>query len=86
VELNGKKLEVTLNNNGKWVDPSNPTRSYVISKLGRIKINTIGSQKLIMRVISEQPGISQTPIVRDDPEQRGPAGIVLVKVNMVPVK
>jgi alpha-L-fucosidase len=86
VELGGQKLEVTMNDDGKWLDPSNPTRSYVISKLGRIKINAIGSQQLVMRVISEQPSVSQTPPSGEVPGRRGPAGIVLVKVNLVPVE
>lgn len=69
---------VTMNDDGKWVDPSNPTRSYVISKLGRIKINAIGSQQLVMRVISEQPSVSQTPPSGEGLGRRGPAGIVVI--------
>jgi alpha-L-fucosidase len=86
VELNGQKLEVALDDNGKWVDPSNPTRSYVISKLGRVKISKVGSQQLAMRFASEQPGVSQAPPAGGGPGRGAPAGLVLVKVNLVPVK
>jgi alpha-L-fucosidase len=90
VDLNGKIIEFPLNNDGKWVDDSNPVQPYFISKLGRIKINNKGSQILTMQLLNGQPSVPpqapQGPAGGTRPQRRGPSGTVLVKAMLVPVK
>ena len=49
--------------------------------LGGRRLTSTGNQ-IVNNIIADQG----KPILSEDPEQRGPAGIVLVKVNLVPVK
>jgi alpha-L-fucosidase len=90
VDLNGKKVEFALNNDGKWVDESNPVQPYFISKLGRIKIDRKGIQNLVLQLINGQPSVpsqtAQNPAGGGGLQQRVPSGTVLVKVILVPVK
>jgi len=90
VDINGKIIEFPLNNDGKWVDESNPVQPYFISKLGRIKINNKGSQILTMQLLNGQPSVPpqapQGPEGGTRPQRRGPSGTVLVKAMLVPVK
>jgi len=90
VDLNGKKVEFQLNNDGKWVDESNPVQPYFISKLGRLKIDNKGSQKLTMQLLNGQPSVppqaSQGPTGGVGPQRRGPSGTVLVKAMLFPVE
>jgi alpha-L-fucosidase len=90
VDVNGQKQQFALNNDGKWVDQSNPAQSYFISKLGRIKINNKGSQILTMQLLNGQPSVPpqapQGPAGGTRPQRRGPSGTVLVKAMLVPVK
>lgn len=90
VDLNGKIIELPLNNDGKWVDDSNPVQPYFISKLGRIKIDNKGSQILTMQLLNGRPDVPpqtpQGPAGGTRPQRRGPSGTVLVKAMLVPVK
>jgi len=90
VDVNGQKQQFALNNDGKWVDQSNPAQSYFISKLGRIKINNKGNQILTMQLLNGQPSVPpqapQGPTSGTLPQRRGPSGTVLVKAMLFPVK
>lgn len=90
VDLNGEEVEFQLNNDGKWIDESNPAQPYFISKLGRIKIDNKGSQTLAMQLLNGQPNVPpeapQGSTGRVDPQRRVPSGAVLAKAILVPVE
>jgi hypothetical protein len=67
-----KKQNATIENNGKEENPANPYWKYVISKIGRVKIDKTGSLNLSLKPETIQA------------EKK--LGLTLVAVKLIPVK
>jgi alpha-L-fucosidase len=72
VEVAGKQLRATLNDDGKLVDPSDPHMNMVVSKLGQVAIDKAGAYKLALKPESI--------------ESRRKSGLGLVSIRLTPVR
>lgn len=72
IEIAGQKLKATIEDNGKEENPANPYWKYVISKMGRVKLDKAGSFNLNLKpemIVAEKK-----------------LGLTLVSVKLIPVK
>ncbi|HXM33900.1 MAG TPA: hypothetical protein VN920_01815 [Pyrinomonadaceae bacterium] len=67
-----QKLQGIVNNDGKRDNPANPYWKYVVSNIGRIRVDTPGKYNLTLKA----------RLIRA--EQR--LGLTLVSVELVPVR
>ena len=72
LQIGEKELAGTVADNGKEVNPANPYWPYVVTKLGRVKLDKSGSYTLTLKPESIPDGQKY--------------GLTLVDIRMVPVK
>ncbi|PYS47074.1 MAG: hypothetical protein DMF68_17085 [Acidobacteria bacterium] len=72
IDVAGEKLKATVENNGKEENPANPYWKYVISKMGRIRVDKPGKYNLTLK----------PETIRAEKK----LGLTLVSVKLIPVQ
>ena len=72
VEVAGQKLKGTIDNNGKEENPANPYWKYVVSKIGRVRLDKSGKYSLTLK----------PETIRAEKK----LGLTLVSVKLIPVQ
>jgi len=72
LDVGGATVSGTVAEDSRWVDPSNPLMTYVISKIGQVKIAKAGPAHIVLKA--------------DSLETAKDTGLTLANVKLVPAK